>query len=508
MKKMVFILLAFVILYSANANNIQVTNVTVQPTTNTIQFTVTWDNGWRSAILNNWDAAWIFIKYYNPLAPGWVHLNLASSGNTIPAGFTGTVSPDGVGVFLYRSAVGSGTTTISNVQLAIPSQQASGIFDIKIFAIEMVYVPQGPFYAGDAISGSGRYAGSAAQITPGFISSASGVTAVYDPLCTTCSGGILNTPATFGNGYNAFYCMKYELTQGAYRDFINSLNYSQQVNHVGSALNGSGFWVFGAQNRNWLTVKSPGSSITPAVIACNANGNDGTLDDVADGEWVPCNFLTWVDQAAYLDWAGLRPITELEYEKAGRGLLLPVPGEFAWGNTNISNISYSLTNASEASERVTNASASPTGNAVYVTTDGQSTTDGPFRNGIFATATSNRVSSGGSFYGIMDISGNLAERVISTAGNEINLFISNFHGDGSLTTDGYANNLTGWPGASINGFIVDGNLPATGLIMRGGNWTSPSADLRISNRTSANLIITTDMTRNSYSGVRGGRTAP
>ena len=38
-------------------------------------------------------------------------------------------------------------------------------------------------------------------------------------------------------------------------------------------------------------------------------------------------WLSWADSAAYMAWAGLRPMTELEYEKAMRGPRRPVPDE-------------------------------------------------------------------------------------------------------------------------------------------------------------------------------------
>ncbi len=55
-----------------------------------------------------------------------------------------------------------------------------------------------------------------------------------------------------------------------------------------------------------------------------------------------CNRVLWHDGATYADWAGLRPMTELECEKACRGPVYPVTGEYAWGNTTFSRAeSYS-----------------------------------------------------------------------------------------------------------------------------------------------------------------------
>lgn len=41
-------------------------------------------------------------------------------------------------------------------------------------------------------------------------------------------------------------------------------------------------------------------------------------------------FMHWDDMMAFLDWAGLRPYTELEYTKACRDPLEPIPLEYPW----------------------------------------------------------------------------------------------------------------------------------------------------------------------------------
>ena len=105
------------------ANDIQVSSATLtgQNTTSDftlVQFDINWSNSWRvSTGPNNWDAAWVFVKYRVEggagCTPGnWQHATLHSTGHAITTdnGTTGTITPseDGKGVFMYRSGVGSG----------------------------------------------------------------------------------------------------------------------------------------------------------------------------------------------------------------------------------------------------------------------------------------------------------------------------------------------------------------------------------------------------------------
>ncbi|MBL0144451.1 MAG: SUMF1/EgtB/PvdO family nonheme iron enzyme [Chitinophagaceae bacterium] len=300
---------------------------------------------------------------------------------------------------LYRSASGSGITTLTNVELGIAAAQASGIYDIKAFAIEMVYIPGGPFFFGDG----------------DYLNGGVNATVIYAGGTDVWVSPVTNPNTICRNGFNAYYCMKYELSQGGYRDFLNTLTYNQQVNHVVAAPSAAaGTAALYNLNRNHIKIKTPGisSTNTGAVFGCDAD-LDGIYDETTDGEYLACNFLNWPDQAAYLAWAGLMPLTEFEYEKAARGIALPVNAEYAWGTTQIfSSAIFTLTNPNQISEIVTN--SSPTlGNANFANTYPNAPYAGPLRNGVFATATSTRVTSGGGFYGVMELSGNLAERVIN-----------------------------------------------------------------------------------------------
>ena len=142
-----------------------------------------------------------------------------------------------------------------------------------------------------------------------------------------------------------------------------------------------------------------------------------------------------MDGAAYSDWAGLRPLTELEYEKACRGTLTPVADEYVWGTATIADSAYTLSNAGANNEGIASNYSSGAGNASYGTTDGS--IDGPLRVGIFAanSLNSGRMTAGASYYGIMELSGNLWERPV-TIGNATGRGFTGLHGDGALDASG------------------------------------------------------------------------
>ena len=106
-------------------------------------------------------------------------------------------------------------------------------------------------------------------------------------------------PAAFPKGYNAFYVMKYEISQGQYTDFLNFLDPGLAPTYFMNA--------YGSY-RNTI-------SRTGLLYTCDAPDR-------------ACDYLSWSDLAVYLKWAALRPMDELEFEKACRGPLYPVPNEY------------------------------------------------------------------------------------------------------------------------------------------------------------------------------------
>jgi len=494
----------------AMANNVVVTNTDLKaPASGTVkvEFDLSWDNSWRDGV--NYDACWVFVKYSIDSGTNWSHATMAASG-TNPAGCssgTGTgldiiVPSDKKGAFIQRSAVGTGTVANTDVQLVwgfnADGVSASKRARVKVFAVEMVYVPQGAFYAGDGTTAAlqGQFENgkstNALQITSesaltlgggGAGSLGNNNTTGMSPADDFNDVTSKTLPGSFPKGYAAFYLMKTEISQRQYCDFLNMLTAPQQV----SRHNGALYFA----NRNFIK-KTSGS---PAVFGCDANNNAGSvtaanaslLNQTNDGEWVACNYLSYMDGSAYVDWAALRPMTELEFEKACRGPLAAVPNEYAWGNATLETATASLTGQNTASETPNQ------GNLNYATC----TPDGPFRCGSYADASSSRQNAGAGYYGALDLSGSVWERPV-TVGNDAGRGFTGTHGDGILSANGNANQAT-WPG--LSGGEVTG---AAGAGCRGGYWDNSDSYARTSSRFNAAL----DYNVRFSAGWRGVRSAP
>lgn len=240
MKKYFFLIVFSVFFFLDNSfsNNIQVNTVTLTGQNKTshytaVQFNLSWENSWRDAL--NFDAAWVFVKYKASYDSVWKHATLSTTNSyhVVPAGFTRSVSTDGKGIFVYRSAEGSGSNSLTGVQLRwMYGTDGVGDYDlvtVKVFAIEMVYVPEGSFYAGDGYTTADIGQFSQGNTTsPFLITSEASLTLGGTP---TSNLGNRNTvgmiidddfnyittqtlPAAFPKGYNDFFCMKYEISRG------------------------------------------------------------------------------------------------------------------------------------------------------------------------------------------------------------------------------------------------------------------------------------------------------
>jgi len=503
--------------WPAVANNIIVSNVSITGQNpvddfSMVSFNVSWENSWRTSTHeSNWDAAWIFVKFRLSGTIDWQHAFLNNTGHSAPVG--ATIAPGlvntaalfhpstnpAVGVFLHRSADGIGPVNFTNVQLRW-NYGVSGLSDhatveICVFAIEMVFIPQGSFFVGDNPAGgslsSGHFVAGTTTAPLQIISEAAltiGNAAITELWGTSTSGN--NTigspgtlPAPFPKGFAGFYIMKYELSQFMYKEFLNRLTRTQQAARVSTTIVGNYMSTVATTttplNRNGVRLISDPGGTFPRLFGndINANAVEGEADD---GVHVAVNFPSPDDLRAFADWAGLRPITELEYEKATRGHLWPLVNERAWGNTMQTNATV-LTNPFRNNEVASNVGA----NICYGNLAG---VPGPMRSGSFAGAATNRQQSGGSYYGVMELSGNLWEYVVSVGIDAHRTFDGNFHGNGVLTAAG-AGDVSGWP---------------TTMGLRGGSWINTGVENQISDRTSASIAVGATSRLNTY-GIRLGR---
>lgn len=492
-----------------------------------INFTLAWDNSWKSSKPANWDAAWIYVKCWD--GDQWNHAYLENDGHTpgnkdlpeyrvynrdqsskkMPMTYEcgksvvwkkWHVDPDEdsvigtVGIFLYRKdSLGSGDVVIPGISLLWNYADQGFVEDddlvVKVFAVEMVYVPQGAYYLGGkgtAASQTASFTANAAVFgTPYNVTSEKEITLADDAdVSTLWSTGKLvagKLPADFPKGFQAFYIMKYELTQEAYADFLNTLNQGQQDGRIqGTLANigvGGSIWDGTANSiaawRHYVEVSQRAPTVTFGVDANNNNkwnetimvekqlGND--TDSCAmgiDGQDLAMTFVSMFDLLAYADFAGLRPMTEMEYEKACRGPKPVVNDEYAWGSVTMTyfNMAYHdgwgnyfnfvnrVKDINKGSEHLDDAyNCGATHGIYYVWWEQNRMLSAPLRVGCFADSTSTRPAAGATYWGVMNMSDNSSELCISLGNASVapgQKFIG-VHGDGQLLANGNAD-VTDW----------------------------------------------------------------
>ena len=296
-------------------------------------------------------------------------------------------------------------------------------------------------------------------------------------------GNIANRIVHYAVGFEGYYAMKYEISQRQYVDFLNKLTSDEQrLRTIGDALDelSMGDYVYGASHktpscRNGIVVGAMQDN--RFAFACNLNPNN-LYNQSDDGESVACNYLSPKDMLAYASWSGLRPMSELEYEKMARQTVDSASGivpyytlnSYAWGNTTLKLPANStISSNGMATEKLAAANVN-TGNKVQ----------GPVRSGSFSASTdASAVNSGASYYGVMELSGNLAEIYYRAEPNKVLLsqeFAS--HGNGALSAGEMHTNLNAyWCGNQANT-----DLFASSLILRGGHFRSESNRARLGDR--------------------------
>ncbi len=481
------------------AEEIQFTKVRLQPSRNgeiDIVFDISWSESWRFED-RSWDAAWVFIKASDPDV-GWrpVHISSAAGVSRAPRSATITPAEDGMGAFIFRSAkhTGYGPVRFKNVSLrlargSLPTTEDE-TFTLALCGLHMVYIPAGPFWAGDPVpyrSGAPESCFFDSSVPEGeknrayYVDSEAEIQVAPEGDDKTLyyrrsayggdRGGPI--PEAYPKGHQAFYVMRSQVTQGDYSQFLNLVDYYSVNIHYQW---GAGSYRFTI----WSTQVNP---------------------SIANRPRRPCNWLSWADATAYACWAGLRPMTELEFEKASRGPADPVTGEFAWGDRDCDIVNVILGQESTNEERACGNCNVDNANRVLQGGDGGS---GPIRADAFLSwhsppaeviymgqRTDFRIGHGGipelpappdaevlrqwtgaSYYGAMGLSGNLWELCVTVGSPEGRAF-NGRNGNGVLVNGAPPREL-GWPG-------IDGR----GNGFRGGSWYTEKSKARLADRGNA-----------------------
>jgi formylglycine-generating enzyme required for sulfatase activity/tRNA A-37 threonylcarbamoyl transferase component Bud32 len=203
---------------------------------------------------------------------------------------------------------------------------------------------------------------------------------------------------------DAFWIDKTEVTNAMFRLFVDQSGYLTEAEKGGSGYN------FDLNAEKWLDIKGADWK--------HPNGPQSSLSGLEDH---PVVLVNWIDAGAYCQWAGRRLPTEAEWEKAARGTDGRI---FPWGNT------------------------APAGNLLNFADSNLpvSYSDKLIDDGYRFTAPVGHYPEGASFYGALDMAGNVSE----------------------WTMD--------WSGPYTGGTVSNPKGPATGeyRVIRGTAWTDSS----------------------------------
>jgi hypothetical protein len=363
-----------------------------------VQFDLSWGNTWWDDI--NWDAAWVFMKY-KTASGEWKHAKINPAGYDHGQGSPNIIQPtaDKMGAFVRLGLKGQGNFNAEGMQLqwnyGLDGLSSVNGLEVKVFATEMVYQPQGDFtvskfrintkveniYHPDTLFDFNLFAKGNntpvinSRLTPKL--SAYGISGIRIKgdagLDLDSNGTIDNT--TYPTGYYPFYLFKYEMSEQAYADFLNCLS-PAQVNNLGIA----GTTI--TQNQGQYFAAAPNR-------ACKGANAQRCL--------------------AYADWSGLRPASFLELQKAYNGPNSP------------NNPFFNFDNNTGIYGNIPKQSVSP-----YSGINGGIPFDASGKNGR-------------GIYGAKDLIGNVWEPLIGLNATE---FIPN-HGDGAINIGGN-HNQNGW----------------------------------------------------------------
>jgi hypothetical protein len=195
-----------------------------------------------------------------------------------------------------------------------------------------------------------------------------------------------------------------------------------------------------------------------------------------------------------------------------------VANEYAWGNARIAKTNYILASEGKADERIAENYSTNAGNASYDFTmpdlhggaarGGVSAVPGsPMRAGIFVMPQSGRVAAGASYWGILELSGNVREQIVSV-GHPKGREFAGTHGSGAWEVP------VDWPAANYSAGKEKtvGKDDGLGSGLRGGFFGDLPFNLRLSDRAKAAFASReasfSSQSRADQNGFRCVRTAP
>jgi formylglycine-generating enzyme required for sulfatase activity len=503
-----------------------------------VTLSIEWDKSWRDA--ENWDAGWIILK--GKTESGTLeHVEITQTPNVVQnrseenAAAEIYVPEDRTGFFIHRANVSEGDNNWT-VKIQTPANQH--YTDMRSYGVEMVYVPQGKFELGTTRSLRDRKAARSNEwirFTP-----PAPLSAFFraDPDGEDYYGGTYEVdskdPITIGNelgdlyyldakfledftsgdkkgvlrqefpkGFQGFYQMKYEVTEQQYVDFLNGLTPEK------------------ADERWFKEIESRKPNPWKLRYTIRKTESEFTTERPHRA----AAYLSWDDALAWADWMGLRPMTGLEFEKSARG---PKPAkfrEFTWGENELEssesfrkdgkimnpdgslaeteegpvktdgNIHVFIRDQLESSDNL----CTPDGENYFSwypacrALKGGDAKWGPLRVGIHGVDSGgDRVNAGAGYYGSMDLGGNLNEQMV-TLGVPQGRKFQGTHGDGTLTSDGFATN-NDWSPHADKQYISS----------RGAGWSSHPNHARIADRFGG--LVDNGNRRSAVRGFRAVRT--
>lgn len=472
----------------------------LEKNSDSISFSLSWKGSWKNDI--NCDGVYVFAKYkgeddkfhtmkIREASEGAFDYSdkkisgTLISGSNIPVGMY--VPEERMGVFIFPlESIDKKDIEIEKV--TIPAEDCGKIEDIELFVLEMVYVPQDKHYVGDPGNGISKggtlknclytYPDKGAYL----IESEDAIEFAPEDGHLYCDLDTPNgrqeddrfvIPAEFPKGYKAMWYMKYSLTEGQFVQFLNCLTRKQQQTHCMADLSTEDI-------PHYYAVTDTIEPRDRCEVYCSRFGNTlpAPVKFYTAAPNRAMNAISFADTSAFACFAGLRPMTELEYEKACRGPLPAVKEEFAWGSTKIGRVFHFDGVDGSGSEKPVPQKPGEITNCNFGTDiapfekEFKTVPDnpgwiGPVTVGLFENSAPNpelteRERTGASYYGIMELCGNVWENIVTLGREDGRRYIPK-HGSGELTEDGY-HNMDCWPDPKT----------ATGAGVRGGVFVSPN----------------------------------